>query len=188
LKERTVNGENDFALVRRIPSAVRKLESGAERVLSVMVADTFALAKRSPPLRIIHVEFQAEWLFEFLELAIRDKHKNATIKEFLDGDLAWRELLRVEPDLLITTLCREKGLNGFDMVSRLAERKAKCPVLVYDGLMDKLGEDHVLRLAGPNLNVTCLYCPFSLEQFYQALSKLLGPIDNLEQGIWKVAP
>ncbi len=125
------------------------------------------------PLRIV-ISDDEDWRTELLDKAIRAKFERVVIDVFQNGDLAWQELMRADPDLLITTLCIKRGLNGFDLVSRLAEKKAKYPVLVYDGLMDKPGEDHVLRLAGSNVNVTCLYFPFTLEQFYRALSKLLG--------------
>ena len=41
-----MNEQNDFALVRRPPSAVEKAEPGARRILSGMVADTLAVARK----------------------------------------------------------------------------------------------------------------------------------------------
>lgn len=167
--------EHNFALVRKPSSAVEKAALGAQRILSSIVGDTLALAKSARPLRVISVGYAADWLFllEGIEISIRNQYKNAKIKSFMDGDLAWQELVREEPDLLIATLGREKGLNGFDMVARLAERKVKYPILAYDALMDKHSEEHVLRLAGLNLKVSCLYCPFTFEQFNEVFSKLL---------------
>jgi len=161
--------------VRKPSSAVEKTAPGAKRIWTGMVADTLALAKSARPLKVVSVGYAEDWLFllEGIETAIRNQYKNANIKSFMDGDLAWQELLREEPDLLITTLGREKGLNGFNMVARLAEKKVEYPILAYDALMDKPGEEHALRLAGPNLKVSCLYCPFTTEQFYGAISKLL---------------
>jgi len=163
-------------------SLAKALESGLRISRDTTGPDGVApQPSRTRPLRVVHVGFQTDWLLEYLGSAIRLKYENAIIKTFMDGDLAWQELMHEDPDLLITDLCRLRGLNGFDMVSRLAEKKGKYPVLVYSGLMDKPGEDHVLRLAGSNLNVTCLYCPFTLEEFYRALSNLLGPDENLPQ-------
>ena len=119
-----------------------------------------------------------DWRTEMLELAIRQKYPNATVQTIKDGDLALQELTREDPDLVITDVNRDKGLDGYDIVSRLAAKKAKYPVLVYSGLMDKAGEDHVKRLAGPNLPVKCLYCPFTIDQFYGALSELLDRGDS----------
>jgi TPR repeat protein len=119
-----------------------------------------------------------DWLLEMIEVAIRIKFENVTIQSIEDGDLAWEQLLRADPDLLITTLLRDKGLNGWDTISRLAAKQVKFPILVYCTLSDKLGEEHVLRLAGPHLRVKYLYCPFTIDQLYEAISKLLGPSDD----------
>jgi Leucine-rich repeat (LRR) protein len=43
-----MNDKNDFALVRKPSSAVEKAEPGTKRVLSGMVADTLALAAKTP--------------------------------------------------------------------------------------------------------------------------------------------
>lgn len=166
--------KNDLALVRKPSSAVEKVAPRAKIILSSIVADALLLARNARPLRIIHVEQNKNWLLEAIGVVICRKYENATIKTFADGDLAWQELLREEPDLLITTLVRDRGINGFDMISKLATRKAKFPILVYDMLMDKAGEEHVQQLAEPGLTVSCLYCPFTTEQFYNGLSKLLG--------------
>ena len=138
-----------------------------------MIADTLAMVRKKRLVRVVHIGTE-DFMFEFLRLAIRQKYENVTFVAFKDGDLARRELLREEPDLLITTISRENGLDGYDLVSRLAAEKIKYPILVYDFLMDKAGEDHVHRLAGSDLNVSCLYCPFTVEQFLQALSKAVG--------------
>ena len=54
-----MNEENDFALVRRPPSALEKAEPRTKRILSGMVADTLALAKTSeskgPPVKVDYV-------------------------------------------------------------------------------------------------------------------------------------
>ena len=147
----------------------------------LMAAVSSLLAHSQPlktrPLRVTILDDE-DWRSEMLGLAIGQKYPNATVRTIKDGDLAWQELTREDPDLLITDVNRDKGLDGYEIVSHLAAKKAKYPVLVYSGLMDKPGEDHVKRLAGPNLPVKCLYCPFTIDQFYGALSELLDPGDN----------
>jgi len=179
-----MNEKDNFVLVPRPPGSLEKVEPGAKRIVSGMVADTLALAKKEPshksrPLRIVLVDNE-DWLLEMLEAAIRIKFKNVTVQPFQDGSLAWQELLRADPNCLIADL-RHPTLSGFDMVSRLAVKKVTYPILIYSFLMDKPSEHHLLRLAGPHLNVTCLCCPFTVEQFYEALFRFSGPGCNLQQ-------
>jgi CheY-like chemotaxis protein len=48
-----MNEKNNFALVPRPPGALEKAEPGAKRILSGMVADTLALAKKEPPAKSV---------------------------------------------------------------------------------------------------------------------------------------
>lgn len=48
--------KSDFALVTRPPSAVEKTAPGAKRILSGMIVETLALARKEPPVkRVLHV-------------------------------------------------------------------------------------------------------------------------------------
>lgn len=146
------------SLVRRPASAVEKAAPSAKRILSVMVADTLILVKKARPPRIVLVDDE-EWLREMLELAIRQCFKDADVLSFDSGDQAWQELLRVEPDLFITDICRP-GLSGLKMLPLLAAKKVKFPILVMSGLAT---EKNVRGYAGSNLNYS-----FPAEAFYDS--------------------
>ena len=67
-----MNEKNNFALVPKPPSAVEKVEPGAKRVLSGMVADTLALAKAQPdrPVSLLlGVDIHGEDIVQLLILA-----------------------------------------------------------------------------------------------------------------------
>src|ERR1039457_4409993 len=128
--------KSDFALVRKPSSAVEKAAPGAKRVLAGMVTDTLALTKKVRSFRIVHIDDE-DWLLEMVGMAIRAKFKNVVIDEFQNGDKAWEELLRADPDLLITDLFNSDfssrtayiganeifGMSGFDLLMLLQQKK-----------------------------------------------------------------
>jgi TPR repeat protein len=163
---------NDFPLVRRPSSAVEKAAPGAKRILSGMVADTLVLVKKARPPRIVLVDDE-NWLREFLELVIHSCIKDAVVLSFDNGDQAWQELLSTDPDLLITDINRP-GLNGLKMLSLLAARKVKFPILVASGFANK---KELLQYAGPDLNFSFLRKPFTIAAFHcELLGHLAGKV------------
>jgi CheY-like chemotaxis protein len=172
-----MNENNKFALVRKTPSAVEKAEPGAKRVLSGMVLDALALANReqhrrpSPP-RIVVVNDESV-ILEQIETVIRYSLKNAVVLPFQDGEAAWKDLLRTDPDLLITDL-RRPGMNGWDLLRLLAQRKVKFPILVTSGTGAKDAKKDIRRCAGPDLNVTFWRMPFPGDQLERYLREQLG--------------
>ncbi len=161
---------NGFHLARRPTSAVEKAAPGAGRILSCMVADTLALVKKARPPRIVLLDDE-EWLREMLEMAIRQCFKDANVLSFDDGDKAWEELLRVEPDLLITDIHHPGRLYTGKMLQLLAAKKVKFPVLVDSGLAN---EKELRRYVGSDLNFSLLRKPFTTEAFYHELLKHLA--------------
>src|SRR5260370_35836552 len=105
---------------------------------------------------------------------IRDWRKDITLRAFRDGATAWQELLRADPDLLITDMMRP-GMAGCDMLPLLALRKVKYPILVHSGYAT---ETQVRQWAGPDLKVTFLQKPWRVEEFRRHLLITLGPTDN----------
>jgi CheY-like chemotaxis protein len=179
---------NDFALVPRAPGSLEKAEPGAKHILSSMVADTFALAKKGlprsqRPLRIVFVD-DDDVILEMVGSLIRDWLKNLTLLSYQDGETAWQELLRTDPDLLITDVVRS-GMTGCEMLPLLAQRKVKYPILVHSGYAT---ETQVRQWAGPDLNVTFLRKPYSADEFRRQLLIHIGPSDNPERQIRKEAP
>jgi DNA-binding NtrC family response regulator len=99
---------------------------------------------------------------------IRDSCQDVDLLAFENGDEAWRELSRSQPDVLITDSLHP-GLHGGVIVGRLAESHPKCSVLWTSGGSD---EEFTPRFAG--LRIEFLPKPFGREQFQETLDRLLG--------------
>jgi DNA-binding response OmpR family regulator len=125
---------------------------------------------RQRKLRIVLVE-DDEAISELLEYFIRNgSFREAELIRFENGDAAWQELSRSEPDLLITDLLHP-GIDGGEILRRLAEKQVKFPVLMTSGFAGKWFQDYT----GLRINVAFLSKPFLPEQFEQALNDLLEP-------------
>jgi CheY-like chemotaxis protein len=137
--------------------------------------------------RIVLIDDE-EWLQDMVELAIRGYFKDFSLFKFRNRNEGWQELLRADPDLLITDLRNDNvptipgstkedlGMSGFDLLGLLAARQVKYPVLVISGSLSISGmEGLAKKCAGPNLKVSYLTKPFTTELFYQGLLKCLGP-------------
>ena len=137
--------------------------------------------------RIIFIDDE-EWLQQLVEPMIRKYFKEVTLLKFRNRNEAWQELVRADPDLLITDLRNDNvptlpgstkedlGMSGFDLLGLLAARQVKYPVLVISGCLSISGmEGLAKKCAGPNLNVSYLTKPLTSDLFYQGLSKCLGP-------------
>jgi len=127
------------------------------------------------PPRIVIVDDEEDSL-ETADLIVRYWFKNATILKFQSGEQAWHELLLADPDLLITDWNRP-GLDGRDLLTRLAERKVKYPIIVASAHAE---EEHVQEFWNRGLNVKLLSKPYSMESFWGELSHLVGPSDHAE--------
>lgn len=126
------NGKTGFALVRKPASAVEKAAPGAKRILSGMVADALELGIRKKLPRIILVDDDSSYL-DLLEDVICKNFSDAIVLKFVEGEQAWLELLKTPPDFLITDLERPGKMNGWEMISLLAERKMKFPIMLLTG-------------------------------------------------------
>jgi mannitol/fructose-specific phosphotransferase system IIA component (Ntr-type)/CheY-like chemotaxis protein len=138
---------NDFALVPRQPGAIEKAEPGAKRVLPGMVADALALVKKQqrPKPRIVLVNDDAE-LLQLMESIICDEF---TILKFQNGEQAWQELQRQDPDILVTDMERPNdSMDGWAMIPLLAEKKVKYPVVVVSSCGEFSSHSHFLETVG----------------------------------------
>ena len=152
--------QHNSALVPRPPGALEEVQPGARRILSGMVADTLALAKREPshisrPLRIVMVNDEPGALQSF-ELIIRHSFRDVTVLTFPDGAAALEELSRTDPDLLITD-DRMAVMSGDELCSRLLARKVTYPIIV-DSAYEPT-ERWVREFAERGLNVSFLPLP-----------------------------
>jgi len=147
--------------------------------------ETASQPRRTRPPRIVVVNDDPT-ILEIFEGMIRRWFRECTLLLFDDGEEAWAELLRDEPDLLISDLARPK-FNGFHMLRLLSEKKVKFPILILSGIVSN-NKDAVRQCAGPDLNVTLREIPVEPEQLWQDLLTLVGPSDKPASGVPKDVP
>lgn len=166
-----MNGCNDFALVPRPPGALEKAEPGAKRILSGMVADTLALAKKEPvskshPHRIVVVNDE-EGARNCLEIMLRGWFPDVTLLLCYSCVEALEELSQSDDlDLLITGTWFP-GMRGKELVERVMDRKASYPIIVVSAI--DLEETWVREYASRGLNISFLPMPFLLESLRKRL-------------------
>ncbi|MGD1087139.1 MAG: response regulator [Verrucomicrobiota bacterium] len=168
------NGENrnKFPLVRKPASAVEKAAPGAKRILSGMVADTLALTKnkKRKKLRIVVLDDEEGARQGCVAMLKSCWPNGAEILEFGDSLDAWQELSRTDPDLFITDI-RHAGISCTEMLTRLAARKIKYPILVISA--SHMFDVDTLRGWGSGLNVSFLSKPITVKQFHAAIETAL---------------
>jgi len=168
------------------PSMIGELEKTTATKQSVVETPIFSSTTRQ--FRIIHIDDE-ECLLKLIGRVIRANQafKGVTVQTFQNRDEALRELLQNAPDLLITDLRSDNvpgrtehfGMSGFELLSLLAQRDVKYPILVFSGsLSQKDHESYARQCAGHNLKVSFLQKPATPEQLYSELCKHLGPDNN----------
>lgn len=173
-----MNEKDNFALVPRPPGALEKTAPGAKRILSGMVADTLTLAKQPPPsmtrpLRIVMLDDES-MLLEVYEAIFRQWFKDVTLLKFGNAEEGFKELMRKDPDLLLTDDMMP-GMNCLELLDRLAATKATYPMIALCGYFE---EHRIQEYANRGLNVTFLKKPFTPRQLLQIISQLLGLSDH----------
>ena len=115
-----------------------------------------------------------------------------TLVKFLNCDEAWQELLREQPDLLITDMLSTNvprrteyfGMSGEELLQRLAERRVGYPILVVSGSFSISGwEAYAKQFARPHLNVSFLTKPYPMDLFQLAVRKCLGSGGNFRREV-----
>jgi TPR repeat protein len=167
-----MNEKDNFALVPRPPSAIEKTAPGAKRILSGMVADTLALTKRALRLRIIVVNDEEGPIQSIKIILQKWYNKDAEVLAFDDSEKAWQELLRTDPDLLITDDIMP-ALGGMEIVSRLADKKTAYPVILTTSFERTELLMCVRDCASRGLNIKLLNAPWDLESFLKAVEDSL---------------
>lgn len=167
-----MNEKNDFAMVPRPPTAIEKAEPGAKRVLSSMVADAFALAKPPAPRvrRIVILDDVREVMEMYLHV-LNEAYSGLEILKFAQGDSAWEELSRADPDLLITDITHP-GMPFDEMLTDLAKREVKYPILVISatlGMASMKVKSDARRASAPSLNVSFMPKPILVGEFINAV-------------------
>jgi DNA-binding response OmpR family regulator len=121
--------------------------------------------------RIILVDDEKHML-QLFDLYLHEWFDALELVPFQNGDAAWREFTRQEPDLLITDWFHP-GLDGGELVRKLAEKKSKVPVL----MISACDVEFVHEFANSGVNVVFLQKPFGSEQLWRAINDLAGPCD-----------
>ncbi len=165
-----MNEADNLALLSKSSSAVEKVNPGAKRVLSSMVADTLALAKKetvrqSRPLRIVQVNDEP-YVLEALGLMIRHCFPEATVLSFNSAIQALEELSQTNPDLVITDDAMPR-MRGSELCQRLLDRKVTYPIIVDSPWAPTA--QWVRELSDQGLNVFFLPVPCDLESLRKAI-------------------
>jgi CheY-like chemotaxis protein len=149
-------------------------EIPADSIAMISRFDSSSRKKSKPRApRILVVDDQ--WCVrDYLKLVIRHWRADALIICRAKGEAAWEVLQRTPPDFLITDMSR-CGLDGYQMLRRLARWRARVPILVISGLAT---EEEVRNCAGSDLEVSFLSKPFDIPDVIAELSRHLGPGDK----------
>lgn len=123
--------------------------------------------------RVILIEDEPV-MWEIFEIWLRQWFREFELLKFDDGDKAWAEIGRKDPDLLIMDW-EHPGMHGRDIFQQLVEKKASFAVIVSSGFV-KL-ESGVTSFTTFGLKVGFLSKPFKKEQFWRQLTDLVGPSD-----------
>jgi two-component system response regulator (stage 0 sporulation protein A) len=129
-------------------------------------------APRPKKLRIVLVDDE-KYMLQLLETYLREWFDDLDLLPFQNGDTAWQALAQIVPDLLITDW-RHPGLDGGELLRKLAEQPVRPPVL----MITAYDNDCVQEFAGSRLTINFLQKPFGVAQFWNAINSLVGPCDH----------
>ena len=174
---------NDFALVPRPPGALERAKPGARRIVSDMVSDTLALAKkehsgqpitpRTRQLRIIMVD---DVLREHLKILMEAFLPEPSVLAYYWPQDGLDEVKRQHPDLF--TMNWVNGQGGPEMLQGLVAMKVRCPIFVISSYSDFIEEKSLLApYLKQGLNISLLGIPFNALKLNALLNKHLGAID-----------
>jgi len=110
-------------------------------------------------------------LVELFRNYLKAVFPDARIYSFLNGNAAWAHLEQESPDLLISDL-KHPGMDGFEMLSRLALKGVAYPIVIVTGFLVE-GIRQACHCAGPRLNVHYLPKPFDLKKFISLMQQCL---------------
>lgn len=134
------------------------------------------------PPRIVLIDDES-FMVEAVGMMLAMHLPQAKLLAFRNRDTGWQELLRTDPDLLITDMNNHNvpgrteslGMSGWDLLPLLTQRAVGYPILVVSGSFSLPGfEDRARALAGPNLNITFMTKPFEVEFFQLEVKRLLS--------------
>ena len=124
-------------------------------------------------------------LWEIMDYWIKHWFKEYELITFENGDDAWRELERAEPDFYLMDW-DHPGMHGREIFSRLVQKQVRFPVVVNSG-HESIGS-HVLSFCSLGLRIGFLPKPFNKSQFWRLLNDFIGPSDFPEMQSRLVEP
>jgi DNA-binding response OmpR family regulator len=115
-----------------------------------------------------------EWhMLLLLEMYLKEWFDGVELLRFQNGDRAWEELSRTPADLLVTDW-RHPGLDGGELVKKMAENKISTPVL----LLSAADSDCIREISSLGVKVVFLQKPFGVRDFWKVINELAGPCDR----------
>jgi DNA-binding response OmpR family regulator len=105
-----------------------------------------------------------------LELLLRWWFRELDLVVFSNGDEAWTDLCRQDPDLFITDWFHP-GLSGAEILRKLADRKVAYPIIFCSVCPREAFKEQEALL---ELKLVWLQKPFSVEEFRTHLSNISG--------------
>ncbi len=131
-------------------------------------------ATMSPARKLRIVLVDDEWhMLQLLEMYLREWFDSVELLRFQNGDKAWNELSQTPADLLITDW-RHPGLDGGELVKKLADNKSSLPVL----MLTASDSDCVREISQLGVKVFFLQKPFGVRDFWRTVNDLVGPCDR----------
>lgn len=113
-------------------------------------------------------------LWDIMEFWIQQWFKDYELITLDNGDDAWKELERAEPDFYMMDW-DHPGMHGREIFSRLIEKRVRFPVVVNSG-HESIGA-HVLSFSSLGLRIGFLPKPFNKAQIWRLLNDFIGPSD-----------
>ncbi len=104
-------------------------------------------------------------LAQLYETLIMKHYAQAAIRKHHNGDPAWVDLSRSDPDIFITDL-DHLGLDIWEILKRLAAKPVTYPILI---ITDEGLREVPFNLIYPGLNLTVMYKPFEVERLQAML-------------------
>jgi DNA-binding NtrC family response regulator len=124
-------------------------------------------------------------LWDIMDFWIKQWFKEYELMTLDNGDDAWKELERAEPDFYMMDW-DHPGMHGREIFSRLVEKRIRYPLVVNSG-HESIGA-HVLSFSSLGLRIGFLPKPFSKAQFWRMLNDFIGPSDFPEMQAKIVEP
>ena len=115
-----------------------------------------------------------QFLAHCYEMLLQRVSPHVQILSFTDGDKAWGELSKVDPDLFITDV-EHPGRDVWEMLSLLTAEKVTYPILMVSGdFVPRESYQHMY----PALKLTTISKPFDVPVFIKLLTDLLKATDG----------